>query len=105
MLKFPPFAPLKSFFAAAESGRLRSAAQHLGLTESAVSHQVKRLEEFLGIALFERHGRELRLTAAGVRYPAGTISGDVKVVIAGLVAWAVFAFALHRWLIGVSPLG
>ena len=71
MLKFPPFAPLKSFFAAAEaaeSGRLRAAAGQLGLTESAVSHQVKRLEEFLGLALFERHGRELRLTAAGARY-------------------------------------
>jgi len=62
---------LKSFFAAAEaaeSGRLRAAAERLGLTESAVSHQVKRLEEFLGVALFERHGRELRLTAAGTRF-------------------------------------
>ena len=68
MLKFPPFAPLKSFFAAAESGRLRAAAELLGLTESAVSHQVKRLEEFLGLALFERHGRELRLTPAGTRF-------------------------------------
>ena len=71
MLKFPPFAPLKAFFAAAEasgSGRLRAAAGQLGLTESAVSHQVKRLEEFLGVALFERHGRELRLTAAGARF-------------------------------------
>ena len=71
MLKFPPFAPLKSFFAAAEaakSGRLRAAAEQLGLTKSAVSHQVKRLEEFLGVALFERHGRELRLTAAGTRF-------------------------------------
>ena len=70
-MKFPPFAPLTSFFAAAEasdSGRLRAAARRLGLTESAVSHQVKRLEEFLGQALFERHGRELRLTAAGTRY-------------------------------------
>jgi uncharacterized membrane protein len=43
--------------------------------------------------------------AAGVRYPAGTLAGDAKAVIIGLVAWAVFAFALHRWLIGVSPLG
>ncbi|MEZ5833882.1 MAG: LysR substrate-binding domain-containing protein [Dongiaceae bacterium] len=71
MLKFPPFAPLKSFFAAAEAaepGRLRAAAAQLGLTESAVSHQVKRLEEFLGQALFERHGRALRLTAAGTRF-------------------------------------
>jgi LysR family transcriptional regulator, glycine cleavage system transcriptional activator len=70
-MKFPPFAPLKSFFAAAEasdSGRLRAAAAELGLTESAVSHQVKRLEEYLGTALFERHGRELRLTPAGARF-------------------------------------
>ena len=70
-MKFPPFAPLKSFFAAAEaseSGRLRAAAAELGVTESAVSHQVKRLEEYLGIGLFERHGRELRLTAAGARF-------------------------------------
>jgi LysR family glycine cleavage system transcriptional activator len=68
MLRFPPFAPLKSFFAAAESGRLRAAAELLGLTESAVSHQVKKLEAFLGTALFERHGRELRLTPAGTRF-------------------------------------
>ncbi|HEX7681959.1 MAG TPA: NnrU family protein [Trinickia sp.] len=54
----------------------------------------------VGVVVWRR-----RDAAAGVRYPAGTISGDVKVVIAGLVAWAVFAFALHRWLIGVSPLG
>ncbi len=43
--------------------------------------------------------------AAGVRYPAGTLPGDAKAVIVGLVAWAIFAFVLHRWLIGVSPLG
>jgi uncharacterized membrane protein len=42
---------------------------------------------------------------AGVRYPAGTLTGDTKTVIVGLIAWGVFAFALHRWLIGVSPLG
>jgi LysR family transcriptional regulator, glycine cleavage system transcriptional activator len=71
MLRFPPFAPLKAFFAAAESseaGRLRAAAKQLGLTESAVSHQVKGLEHFLGVALFERNGRALRLTPAGMRF-------------------------------------
>lgn len=41
--------------------------------------------------------------AAGVRYPAGALAGDVKVVVIGLVAWAIFALVLHRWLIGVSP--
>lgn len=42
---------------------------------------------------------------AGVQYPVGTLAGDMRVVIVGLVAWALFAFVLHRWLIGVSPLG
>lgn len=41
--------------------------------------------------------------ADGVRYPDGTLSGDTKVVVVGLIAWALFAFVLHRWLIGVSP--
>lgn len=42
---------------------------------------------------------------ASVRYPAGTAAGDVGTVAGGLVAWAVFAFLLHGWLIGVRPLG
>ncbi|MGN6232595.1 MAG: NnrU family protein [Trinickia sp.] len=46
-----------------------------------------------------------RDATAGIRYPAGTLAGDTKAIIVGLVAWAIFAFALHRWLIGVSPLG
>ena len=40
-----------------------------------------------------------------VVYPAGTASMTVVTVVAGAVAWAVFAFWLHRVLIGVSPLG
>lgn len=68
MRDLPPFAPLKAFFAAAETGRFRTAAELLGLTESAVSHQVKRLEQHLGAALFERDGRRLRLSSAGARY-------------------------------------
>lgn len=54
----------------------------------------------VGTLVFRRRDRLAR-----VQYPVGTVSGDVKVVIVGLIAWAVFAFALHRWLIGVSPLG
>jgi uncharacterized membrane protein len=42
---------------------------------------------------------------AGVIYPAGTIKGDVIAIVAGMVGWAVFAFWLHGWLIGVKPLG
>ncbi|KFG95310.1 NnrU [Burkholderia paludis] len=41
----------------------------------------------------------------GVRYPAGRLSGDAVAIVAGLVAWAVFARFLHGWLIGVRPFG
>lgn len=41
---------------------------------------------------------------AGVVYPAGTLRGDIVAVAVGIVAWAIVAFWLHRWLIGVDPL-
>jgi len=43
--------------------------------------------------------------AADVVRPAGSAAGDMAAVAAGLVGWALFAFLLHRMLIGVSPLG
>lgn len=64
----PPFAALRAFHAAATRGRFRDAAESLGVTESAISHQVRRLEDFLRVALFERSGSGVRLTAAGRRY-------------------------------------
>lgn len=64
----PPFAALRAFHAAATKGRFRDAAESLGVTESAISHQVRRLEDFLRIALFDRSGPGVRLTAAGRRY-------------------------------------
>ncbi|WP_114239643.1 NnrU family protein [Dyella sp. C9] len=42
--------------------------------------------------------------AAGVVYPAGSFKGDLLTVLAGVVGWLLFAFWLHGWLIGVSPL-
>ncbi|MEA3118935.1 MAG: hypothetical protein QOI13_2205 [Paraburkholderia sp.] len=42
---------------------------------------------------------------AGIQSPAGTAAGDVAAIVGGLVAWAVFAFFLHGWLIGVRPFG
>jgi LysR family glycine cleavage system transcriptional activator len=64
----PPFAALRAFHAAAGAGRLKDAAKTLGITESAVSHQIRNLEDFVGVALFERQGRQLGLTPAGERY-------------------------------------
>jgi LysR family glycine cleavage system transcriptional activator len=50
----PPLHALRAFDAAAKFGRFRDAAAALGLSESAISHQVRRLEDYLGIALFIR---------------------------------------------------
>lgn len=56
---------LRSFVAIAETGGVTRAAGFLNLTQSAVSMQLKRLEEALDMALFDRKGRTLELTTAG----------------------------------------
>jgi uncharacterized membrane protein len=56
-----------------------------------------------GIIWFSSARRRDR--AAGTVYPAGTLNGDLTALAVGLVAWAVFAFGLHGWLIGVRPFG
>lgn len=40
----------------------------------------------------------------GTVHPAGTLAGDVMVVVAGVIGWVVFAFWLHLWSIGVKPI-
>lgn len=56
---------LRSFVAVAESGGVTRAAGFLNLTQSAVSMQLKRLEESLDLGLFDRTGRTIALTDAG----------------------------------------
>ena len=56
---------LRSFVAVADSGGVTRAAGYLHLTQSAVSMQLKRLEELLGVDLLDRSGRGVTLTAAG----------------------------------------
>ena len=53
------------FFAAAELANITLAAQRLNITQSALSRQIRTLEESLGLRLFEKSGRNIRLTAAG----------------------------------------
>ncbi|HEX5078274.1 MAG TPA: LysR substrate-binding domain-containing protein [Geminicoccaceae bacterium] len=67
-IPLPPFAALRAFHAAASCGRFREAAAHLGVTESAISHQIRRLEDVLHTTLFERSATGVRLTPAGRRY-------------------------------------
>ncbi|MCU9838295.1 MULTISPECIES: LysR family transcriptional regulator [Ruegeria] len=56
---------LRSFVTVADSGGVTRAAGFLHLTQSAVSMQLKRLEELLGLELLDRSGRGIALTAAG----------------------------------------
>ncbi len=56
---------LRTYEAAARLGSVTRAAQELHVTQSAVSHQVKLLEQWLGVKLITRSGRGLALTAAG----------------------------------------
>ena len=61
----PPLTAGRTFEAAARLGSFQLAADELHVTPAAVSHQVKRLEGYLGIALFTRHNRAVVLTEAG----------------------------------------
>ncbi|GCB04656.1 LysR substrate-binding domain-containing protein [Ralstonia sp. SET104] len=70
MRKLPPLSALRAFEATARHLSMRRAADELSVTPTAVSHQIRRLEDALGVALFERQVRALRLTEAGERlYP------------------------------------
>lgn len=57
----------RAFCATAEHGSLSAAARTLGLTQPTLSRQVAALEAGLGVALFERIGKRLVLTPAGIR--------------------------------------
>jgi len=67
----PPLDLLRGFEAAARHLSFTRAATELFLTQSAVSRQIQSLEEFLGVALFERRHKALVLTEAGQSYYRG----------------------------------
>jgi LysR family transcriptional regulator, glycine cleavage system transcriptional activator len=66
--RLPPLSSLRVFEAAARHNSFRKAADELNLTASAVSHGIQTLENWLGVELFYRETRGLRLTGAGEIY-------------------------------------
>jgi LysR family glycine cleavage system transcriptional activator len=87
MRRLPPLAAIRAFEAAARTENFTAAAAELGMTQAAVSYQVKSLEERLGAPLFVREKGRARLTALGARLlPALSSAFD------GIEA----AFASHR---------
>lgn len=68
--RLPPLGAIEAFAAAARTLSFTDAARELNLTASAVSRRVAQLEHTLGVVLFHRVTRGLRLTAAGEKYAA-----------------------------------
>ncbi|MDN3278021.1 LysR substrate-binding domain-containing protein [Frankia sp. RB7] len=82
----PPLKALSAFEAAARHGSFSRAAEELGVTPSAISHHVQKLEDFLGVPVFSRHAGRAVLTNAGRTYASeierafGTIMGATRLV-------------------------
>ena len=65
--QLPPLAAIRAFEAAARNASFTRAAEELGMTQAAVSYQIKVLEERVGVPLFLRRPRQVALTEAGQR--------------------------------------
>lgn len=68
-------------------------------------HQMLLFGTFLAWAVLDFSSCRRRDRAAGTVYPAGRALPTVLTVVAGALAWAVFAFWLHGWWIGIRPVG
>ncbi|MEO0435422.1 MAG: LysR substrate-binding domain-containing protein [Pseudomonadota bacterium] len=80
--KLPPLSSLRGFEASARLKSFSLASEELNITQSAVSHQIKALEEALGLALFNRVGRSVELTVAGMDFLA-TVSEALELLARG----------------------
>lgn len=65
--RLPPLSALRAFEAAARLGSFKRAAAELGVTPTAISHQVRSLEDHVGMPMFERQVRKVVLTDAGAQ--------------------------------------
>jgi LysR family glycine cleavage system transcriptional activator len=89
MRKLPPLRALHAFEAAARHHSFAAAANELGVTPTAISHQIRQLEAACGVKLFQRRPRPLLLTSAGARlYPALRNGFDALAAAMALLAQA-----------------
>lgn len=97
----PPLSALRAFEAAARHLSLTRAAEELHVTPGALSHQIRGLEELLGVKLFERKVRAIALTAAGRQLYPGlqTGFGHIRDAVASLDA----VHASNILLVSTSP--
>jgi len=83
----PPLSALRAFEAAARHLSLTKAAQELGVTPGALSHQIRGLEQLLGFTLFKRGVRSIALTPKGKQLYPGlqTGFGHIREAVAALM--------------------
>lgn len=107
-MKLPPLRALQYFEAVARLNSFSIAAKQLHVSQSAVSHQVKLLEQYLGADLFIRQGRSFTLTPVGERYYAEISTALDKVAHAsqlvrhgksGSIKLALYSSLAVKWLI------
>jgi LysR family glycine cleavage system transcriptional activator len=106
----PPFAALLAFEAVLRHGSMTLAGDELRLTQSAISHRIRALEDYFGVALLERLNPGLRVTEAGARLAQeldpllGTLAG-MRRRIAGQSGQRVFRLGLSAPLLAwwLSP--
>ena len=82
-MQLPPLNTLQAFEATARLCSLSRAGDELCLTHAAVSHQIKRLETWFGRKLFQRSGRGIELTPAGVEFHQAVDAALVTIAITG----------------------
>ncbi|WP_051326420.1 LysR substrate-binding domain-containing protein [Aliagarivorans taiwanensis] len=109
MERLPPLQSLYYFYVAASLGSFKQAAQALFVSSAAVSQQIRSLESWLDMSLFERGHREVTLTAVGKQLLAHTEKGfhHIERGIAelrgdpepGKLAISTLASFAHQWLI------
>jgi len=73
--RLPPLNSLRAFEATARQGSITRAAEELGVTQSAISHQIKTLESYAGLMLLDRRGNSFSLTPAGLRIMGSLSAG------------------------------
>lgn len=109
MRRLPPLAAVRVFEAAARHENFTRAAAELGMTQAAVSYQIRLLEERVGVRLFHRVKRRVTLTEAGQRAAAATSGAldaiaDAFSIVAGandgVLAISTTATFATRWLAG-----